>query len=583
MFKWSTSLRVLAAAVMLGALAGCPLDGTNLEYPESRSEAHRFLTQATFGPDEANIQRVMAIGYNAWIDEQFATQPAFSYRTFMTQRDAEIKAAQGNTSRAGPNEVLDAFFTRALTDKAQLRSRLAFALSEIFVVSYVDEMLARVAPETVAFHADIIDRHIDGTYRQMLEGVSKSPAMGQYLTFRGNSKEIPSAGRFPDENYAREVMQLFSIGLYELNPDGTLKLDAKGKPIETYNNNDIKGLAKVFTGWSHYRGPAYAGISEAKCFGWNPECRDPEGLWQPMVAYPNFHSVSAKSFLGMTIPAQGTPSPQASLTAALDKLASHPNTAPFISKQLIQRLVTSNPSPAYVGRVAARFTATGGNFKEVVRAILMDSEARSNLTQADNRQGKLREPVLRLTAVLRAFNFDAPTLNRGGGKRPYLSVGQTSDAGSSFGQAPFHSPSVFNFFRPGYTPPQSQMAANGLVAPEMQLLHESSLIGYFNAMQDMIFNGIGPNVTATQRNVTMQLTQQRLVARDATALTEHIAERLKGSPLSSALQANVIEAVNSIAIPPDSAGADAINTALNRRVWLAILMVAVSPEFLVTK
>jgi uncharacterized protein (DUF1800 family) len=504
------------------------------------------------------------------------------------------------------------------------------------VVSYTDDMLAGIAPAMVAAFEDTLDAGVDGSYRDLLEAVTKSPAMGHYLTYRGNLKEYPPAGRFPDENYAREVMQLFSIGLNQLNPDGTLQLDGNGNPIPTYTGDDIKGLAKVFTGWGNYHSSAYASVAELACFQWAASCNDPAGHTQPMVAYPSFHSVSAKTFLGVTIPAQSTPDPQGSLTVALNRLATHPNTAPFISKQLIQRFVTSNPSPDYVGRVAAKFTATGGNLKETVKAILLDDEARGPVTLISDTHGKLREPILRLTAILRAFKFDSPTLSaptsmvdKAGTQRiPYLSVGNTSDPATSFGQAPFYSPSVFNFFRPGYTPPQSQSSSRQLVAPEMQLNNESSVIGYFNVVQDLLTNGIGPNVvvdqdgqcgaftvevqqyilsldpkvpankalqtaaanckleTLSRRNVTMQLIEQRSIATDVPTLVQHMADRLHGGTLTPDLAQAMTDALNSIQIPALNAAqsnGDDINSALDKRVLTAILMVVVSPEFLVTK
>jgi len=634
MYDWMRCLKGVVVGALVASLCGCPTDNGAGDIPQTRADAWRFLTQATFGPDEVNIDRVMTIGYSAWIDEQFATQPTFTFKNFFTERDAELKAERPSTwVYSTSSQVLEAFFTRALTDKAQLRARLSFALSEIFVVSYADTVLEGVAPAMIAAFADTLDAGVDGSYRDLLESVSKSPAMGHYLTFRGNQKEYPLAGRYPDENYAREIMQLFSIGLYELNQDGTLRLDGNGKPIETYGVADIKGLAKVFTGWGNARTSAYAAPSDAACFQWIESCRDPAGFVLPMVAYPTFHSVSDKSFLGITIPAQSSPDPQASMTAALNRLATHPNTAPFISKQLIQRFVTSNPSP---DRVAAKFTATGGNLKETVKAILLDDEARSPVTLISPTHGKLREPILRLTAILRAFKFDSPTLSaptsmmdKAGMQRiPYLSVGNTSDPATSFGQAPFYAPSVFNFFRPGYTPPQSQSSAQQLVAPELQLTNESSVIGYFNVVQDLITNGIGPNVvvdqdgqcgtftvevqqyiqsldpkvpankalqtaaatckleTLSRRNVTMQLTEQRSIATSVPSLVQHIADRLRGGTLTPDLAQAMTDALNSIQIPALNAAqsnGDDINSALDKRVLTAILMVAVSPEFLVTK
>lgn len=620
---------------MAAALTGCPTDGP-ADAPQSRAEAMRFLNQATFGSDEASIDHLMTVGYEAWIDEQFALQPAFTYRDFFTKRDAEIKADNpGNlAAKAGADQVLEAFYTRALTDKAQLRARVGFALSEIFVVSFTDDILGLTVPQMVAGYMDTLDTALNGTYRDLLEAVAKSPAMGEYLSFRSNTKEVPELGHFPDENFAREVMQLFSIGLYELNPDGTQQLDAQGHPTETYSIDDVRGLAKVFTGWGNYRGAAYAAVSDQDCFFSASTCQDPEGYYKPMQAYDAFHSVSEKAFLGITLPAQG--STQSDLTAALDRLASHHNTAPFICKQLIQRLVTSNPTPDYVGRVAARFTSTGGNLKEVVKAILLDDEARGPVSLISSTHGKLREPVLRLTALLRAFQFtsatsnvstsplDAPATTR----LNYIAIGNTSDPASSWGQAPLYSPSVFNFFRPGFTPPLSTGAQQGLVEPEMQLVNESSVTGYVNAVVDLVTNGIGPTVvvdadgqcgtftpqiqqyiqsldpkvaanktlqdaaaqckldTLTRRSVTLQLTEQRAMAYDPTTLAQHIADRLLGGNITDGLRQSIQQTLTNLPVPALNAqqsNGDAINSALDKRVWTAIMMVAVSPEFLITK
>ncbi|MDO9235729.1 MAG: DUF1800 family protein [Aquabacterium sp.] len=628
--------RLIAGGLVL-ALGGCLTDPAT-DIPETRSEAARFLAQATFGTDETSLQRVMTIGYAAWIDEQFALQPAFTYRAFFERREAAIRTDQPASTwlKAGPEQVMEAFYTRALTDKAQLRARVAFALSEIFVVSYQDTVLAKIAPSMVAGFADTLDTGVSGTYRELLEAVSKSPAMGHYLTFRGNAKELPAVGRYPDENYAREIMQLFSIGLHELNPDGTTKLDSKGQAIETYSRSDIQGLSKVFTGWSNYRSPAFAAVAEAQCFYWMDACHDPEGNYHPMVAYPSYHSTSVKTFLGVTIPAQDPPNPEADMAMALDRLANHPNTAPFISRQLIQRLVSSNPSPEYVGRVASKFTETGGSIKETVKAILLDEEARGPVTLIAPEAGKLREPILRLTAIIRAFKLESHTLSpsqspldaTGSTRQGYVSVGDTSSTSTSFGQMPFNAPSVFNFFRPGYTPTQSQASARQLVAPEMQLVNEASIPGYVNAVQDLLVNGIGPSSivdtdgqcgaftaqvqqyiqaldpkvaanktlqstaancqleTLGQRSIRLQMGEQRALAYDVPTIVQHVADRLQGGSLTGALKQAMTSALSTIDVPAPNdsqTNGDAINSALDKRVWTAILMVAVSPEFLVTK
>lgn len=628
---------LLVSILLALGLAACETDGAS-DIPQTRADAVRFLNQASFGPDEKSIDRLMTIGYEAWIDEQFAMRPAFTFKDFYERRDAEIKADSPNDKNAWAtgDQALEAFYTRALTDPAQLRMRVMFALSEIFVVSYMDDMLNMKAPAMVIGHMDVLDNGVDGTYRQLLESVSKSPAMGHYLTFRGNTREVPALGHYPDENYAREVMQLFSIGLYELNQDGTRKLNDQGQPIETYTSDDIRGLAKVFTGWGNYRGSAYASQSEFNCFVWASTCQDYDGFYHPMVPYQTYHSITEKKFLGTTIAADANSAPQADLTRAMDTLASHANTAPFISKQLIQRFVTSNPSPEYVGRVAAKFLATGGSIKEVVKAILLDDEARGTVSQLSPDHGKLREPILRMTALLRAFKMNfatsglsaSPLDKVAGGRLNYVTLGNTSDSATSLGQAPMYSPSVFNFFRPGYTPPQSTVASRGLVAPEMQLLNESTVTGYVNAVLDVLSNGIGPArvvdtdgqcgaftaemqqyiaaldakvaankaikdaaancklETLTRRSVSMDLTEQRSLAYDTAALTQHIADRLTGGALTDGLRQLIVTALETVTIPAlnaqQSNGAD-INSALDKRVMTAIAMVAVSPEFLITK
>lgn len=579
--RWSRLLKLLACGAVSAALTGCPTDGPG-DAPQSRAEAVRFLTQATFGPDEASIDHLMTVGYAAWIDEQFALHPAFTYRDFFKNRDAQIKASDATgTTAAGPKQTLEAFFTLALTDQAQLRARLAFALSEILVVSYMDDALT-LAPSMVASYMDTLNDSLDGTYRDLLEAVTKSPAMGEFLTYRGNTKEAPALGHFPDQNYAREIMQLFTIGLYQLNSDGSQKLNGDGQPIETYNNDDIQNLSMVFTGWGNYRGSAFSSVSDSDCFAWNTNCRDPEGFVRPMVTYPVYHSTSQKTFLGSTIAAQGTPDPQGDLSQALNILASHPNIAPFVCRQLIQRLVTSNPTPDYIGRVADRFTATGGNIKETVKAILLDDEARGPISLVAPTHGKLREPILRLTALLRAFKFSAPTLAAPGTQtsagQSYVAIGLTGDPVTSWGEAPLYATSVFNFFRPGYVPPQGNAAKQGMVAPEMQLVNETSVSGYVNAVIDLLSTGVG--------NVSMQLVEQRALAYDAATLTQHVADRLLGGAMTDDLRKATETAVASLSVPTlnsQQSNGDAINSALDKRVNTAILMVAVSPEFLITK
>lgn len=584
-------IRWASALAMALSLAACPLDQTVPgDLPESRLEAWRFLSQATFGATEADVNHLSSVGYSAWIDEQLATPSAMSYRAYFEARDQELRQSGASASDL---QVLEAFYTRAVTDPAQLRNRVALALSEIFVVSFVDPKIWAM-PQLMVGYLDMLDRGVDGTYRELLGAVSTSPAMGQYLSFRSNAKENASIGLSPDENYAREILQLFSIGLYQLNPDGTLKLNANGEPIETYTNDDVKGLAKVFTGWGQYKGSAYASASEWHCFYMFPDCIDPEGLYQPMVPYPNYHSTSEKRFLGTTIAAQDNPDTAGDLRTALDAIASHPNTAPNFCRQLIQRLVTSNPSAAYVQRVSTRFLETQGSIKETVKAILLDVEARSTAAMYMTEQGKLREPVLRLTAVMRAFKVKSASLPDNGvtatlSSVPHLDMGLTSDAGASLGQTPFYSPSVFNFFRPGYVLPQSETAKLNLVAPEFQLVSETSVSGYVNTIKDLLTDGIGNHVLVDnvwQRGVRLDVSEQRALAYDAHGLVTHIADRLLGGSISPELSQTILDVLDTMPVPSlDStqSNGEAINAALDQRARAAILLIAASPEFMIQR
>ena len=571
----------LCALLLSGS--GCVVGDAEKDFPNNRSEAWRFLNHATFGPTEADVAHLTAIGYTAWLDEQLDKPLETSYRVFFEKRDAELKIDEpSNKSRF--SQIAEAFYTRALTDPAQLRQRLVFAFSEIFVASLSNVELNE-RPALIAGYIDTLDSGAMTDYRSLLEAVTKSPAMGVFLSYRANQKEDTTIGRTPDENYAREVMQLFSIGLHDLNMDGTTVTGSNGQPKPSYTSDDVQGLAKIFTGWSYYRGPSYASQSEFDCFNGNKACLDPEGAYHPMVAYPNYHSTSATKFLNIELAARSSSDPEADLKIALDALANHKNVAPFFCKQMIQRLVTSNPSPAYVSRIAQKFVDTKGNLKAVVRAILLDDEALGSPYRAFDTDGKLREPVLRLTALLRAFTFDGPGLKSSTLHIKNVGIASTSDTNQSFGQAPWFSPSVFNFFRPGYVPPQSRVAALGMVAPEMQLTNEVSVTGYVNAVLSLISNGIG-SLSGGQTGIRMVLTEQRPLARNSFDLVNDMSNRLLGGTMTEALRSDITKALDTITIPaPDNAGTNTadINAALDRRVNAAILMTAVSPEFLIQK
>jgi uncharacterized protein (DUF1800 family) len=371
----------------------------------------------------------------------------------------------------------------------------------------------------------------------------------------------------PDENFAREVMQLFTIGLHELNPDGTVKLDARNEPIETYTNEDVTGLAKVFTGWS-WGGPD---TGDQRFYG---SIKDPRRETMPMQPYPQFHSTSEKRFLGVVVPAQSGADPQASLAAALDRLANHPNVGPFIGRQLIQRLVTSNPTPQYVARVAAQFADNGegtrGDMRAVIRAVLLDEEARDPVAAANPVFGKLREPVLRLAHWIRVFNARSVS-------NEFL-IGSTDSPGSSLGQSAYRAPSVFNFYRPRYVPPNTPVADAGMVSPEMQITHETSVAGYLNMMRGVVERGVG---SGNPRDVRTAYDAELRLADRPDLLVERMNLLLLGGGMSMDLRAQVEQAVGSVQV--SSTDAARAERARLDRVRLAVYLTMASPEYLVQR
>ena len=523
----------------------------------TRQEASRFLGRATFGPNMAAIDALAASDSDAWFEAQFS-KPQTLHRKYI---DAKYPAAGAAATQAVSNDFYESFWQQAVRGDDQLRQRVAFALSEIFVVSTQN---AAVGPQTrgLASYYDMLGQQAFGNFRTLLQGVATHPMMGLYLSHLRNQKE--SATRTPDENFAREVMQLFTIGLYQLNADGSLKMSG-GKPIDTYTRDDVSGLAKVFTGWS-WAGPDQG---TKRFFG---SLADPDRDWKPMQNYAAFHSTSEKHFLGVS--AAGSGSGEADMALALDTLFKHPNVGPFFGRQLIQRLVTSNPSPAYVGRVAAAFANNGagvrGDMQAVIRAVLLDPEA---LAPAGStlRTGKLREPLLRLGNWMRAFNAKDAALQ--------YRIYYLSDPLSGLGQNPMNAPSVFNYFRPSYVPPNSALATAGLVAPEMQITSEPSVTGYLNFMQDAISGGV-----AESRAVRADYSAELALAEQPAALLERVNLLLMSGHMSSRLRSKILSAITSIAIPAASgSNAAQVTTAKTNRVHLAIFLAMASPEYLVQK
>ena len=423
------------------------------------TDAARFLNQATFGPTLAEIERLQQIGTDAWLAEQFAAP-----RTRLLPYIQAVRAArQAEDPDAGVwTDVLTESWWRAAVDGPdQLRQRVAFALSEIFVVSEDSALGGEI--DGLAVYYDTLASHAFGNVRDLLRDVTLSPAMGTYLSMLRNRKPIPAEGIFPDENFAREVMQLFSIGLNKLHPDGSLILDSRGLPIPTYSQATIVGLAHVFTGWT------FASNDPEYYYLWGES-----NFYEPMQLWPEYHDEGAKLLLDAEVlPTGGTG--EEDLERVIDMLFHHPNTGPFLCRQLIQRLVTSNPSPGYVYRVAQKFADNGagvrGDLGAVVRAILTDWEARSPDAAALPGYGKLREPVIRIAHLWRAFDAS--------GRSGLYSLAWIQ---YWLGQEPLQSPTVFNFFQPDYITP-GPTAAAGLVAPEFQVATDSNLANLTNTLE----------------------------------------------------------------------------------------------------
>lgn len=539
----------------------------------SRAEAFRLLTQASFGPTEASLAQVSSKGVEGWLNAQFA-MPVTAVHLPRWQATTRTLRASNPTAHAGTAEIVHSFYQSALLSEDQLRQRVAFALSEIFVVSLAD--LGGERAEALADYQDMLARNAFGNYRTLLEGVARHPAMGLYLSHIKN-RPAGNTGRQPDQNFAREIMQLFSVGLYKLQTDGQVRLGSNGLPLETYSSSDIEGLAAVFTGFS------FGGPDTTSARFWAQTGYRASNMYTiPMQGYPQYHEKASKTFLGRTVAAQSVADPSGSLKAALDTLFNHPNVGPFIGRQLIQRLVTSNPSPAYVGRVAAVFNNNGsgvrGDLKAVVRAILTDAEARTASVALNPTYGKLREPVLRLTAFLRAFGAKSDS-----GK---VLMTWTDDPATTLGQTPFNSPSVFNFFRPGHVPAGGEAATLGLTLPEMQITSESSVAGYANYMMNVVARGAGPKGTtgtAARPDLQPDYTAAMAVATQPAQLTNLVLTRLMPEA-PTALATEITNTLNGMAIPKaTSTNAAAVETAKRNRVQAAILLALVSPEFIVQK
>jgi uncharacterized protein (DUF1800 family) len=510
--------------------------------PPSAADAARFLTQATYGPTTSQIATVQTQGYSAWIESQL-TQPIVSHLAY-------VDALPGTDQPFW--EGRESVWKQAIQGPDQLRQRTALALSEILVVSGEDCDLFHA--EALMAYMDILNRDAFGNFRQLLEDVALSPSMGVYLDMLSNDKEDPSTGQNPNENFAREILQLFSIGLYKLHPDGTLQLDTLGLPIETYNQDVIKGFAHVFTGWTF----ANQDHSVEWRFYW------PEPDWRhPMEAWSEHHSTGTKKLLDGTILPSGQTA-QADLAAALDNIFQHPNAGPFLCRGLIQRLVTSNPSPGYVYRCGQAFADNGqgvrGDMKAVLRSILLDWEARSPDVLNQQGYGKVKEPILRFVSLLRALGAQPPADGR---FRYYWQ----SSAEWGLNQGPLQSPTVFNFFDPGYSQP-GVIAEAGLASPELQIINETSIFGSANFLAGVLFEGYADD----NAFVTLDYSYLTGAASDSVRL-DRINQLFYAGQMSTETRTILANALADPHFPTDPL----------ERAQTLVRLVSLSPEFLVQR
>ncbi|MBU3672121.1 MAG: DUF1800 domain-containing protein [Sinobacteraceae bacterium] len=577
-------------AVVAAALASCGGGGGSSSGgsssasvsapPISKVEAFRFLNQSTFGATEAEASRLIALGdsntaYTRWIDAQIAKPASLLLPAVETAYPNPVP--QGFNIGSLNAVRLEGWFNNAVYGEDQLRQRVAFALSEIMVVSQVGALL-NLPNATADFH-DMLARNAFGNYRTLLEEVTLHPAMGVYLSMLGNQKSVAGTNLRPDENYAREMMQLFSIGLVELNIDGSDRLDASGQPIPTYNQDIIEGYARVFTGWKW----ACPSTAPACTFAnTRPQLAPTAGYNQikPMQLYADQHESGTKRVLaysGSTLANATIPANQPGaqdLKDALDNVFNHPNVGPFISRQLIQKLVTSNPSPAYIQRVAEKFNNDGsgrrGNLEAVVRAILLDSEARGAASGAQAAYaGKLKEPLLRLTQLWRVYNARSAS-GKIGAARNFA-----GGASAVFGQAQGSSPSVFNFFSPFYAP-SGEIADAGRVAPEMQIATEYANTQIANFFYVQALTRTQLSTTLNADDMFINTTDELAIAADSEALVNRVAEKLLGgsAQMSSVLKAEAKTQIERTAVPATNP-----TTALATRTADAIYLIVTSPEF----
>lgn len=479
----------------------------------SDRDAFRLLQRATFGPVRAEVERVRAGGYAAWIDEQLSAAPPSAMPAYLDEKPLEW--------------AQEYFYQNALTGSDQLRQRMTLALHKIFIVSgaTVNDAQAYLP------YWRTLNKNAFGSYLDLMREVTLNPAMGIYLDMLNNEKTEPGSGKSPNENYARELLQLFTLGLTQLNPDGSAKLDEAGAPLPTYTERDVKEFTRAFTGWTY--APADGRPMRARN---NPRFDAPMASWDPS------HDTGEKVLLnGTVLPAGQTAA--ADLEAALRNIFEHANIGPFVARSLIQQLVASNPSPAYIRRVAAAFGDNGagvrGDLAAVTRAILLDPEA---LAVAGRSGGYLTEPSLFVTRLIRLI----------GGKvedHPVL-----ADEATQMGQKLLFAPSVFSYFSPSYRVPRT-----GIMGPEFQVLTSETSLQRLNYAAKLLGGSYG-------KYIQLDLDRFQRVAHDDEQLVDLVDRDLMGGNMPISLYDQVRRAV-------------AAQSSRELKVRTALYLTAVSPQF----
>ena len=561
-----------------------PLVPDSYAGPATDADTVRFLEQASWGPTPAEVTRVKAMGFMAYLNEQFNLAPSnvakgsnYPDLTFPLD-DASQQCPTTNPADPNYNQSVclrdnysiyslhRTFFSNALYRNDQLRQRVAFALHQILVVSANSEVNR---PSWLTVYLQALDRNAFGNYQTLLSEITLTPAMGEYLDMRLSTRTSPN------ENFAREVLQLFSIGTDTLNLDGTQQRDAQGNTIPTYTQADINEFTRVFTGWN-FATAIGAGITNYR---------------DPMFPRGNQnHDAGAKTLLnGFSIPActsttsaQNIACTQSDMTAVMSHLANHPNVGPFLSKQLIQHLVTSNPSPAYVERVARVFnndcsglypqgcSNTRGNLKLVVQAILLDPEARGDVKDDPN-YGKLREPAQYITGFLRAFNvksFDKTSTSDG-----VLGNRSTTDFTGSLDQPIFQPPTVFSYYQPSYIVPGTK-----ILGPAFGILSTTTTLRRANNINTLIYTGVSNNSSPTAaspdrpRGTSIDLANLEALAGNPVDVVNALDALLLHGTMNSQMRSSIVTAMNAIN------DAD-VATRNQKRARTAVYLVATSSQY----